>query len=648
MLCGPPRRARRAAAAVAVAAGVVVSVTGCGTGVVHGHATAPEAAVGTVVKDRSCPGSDFECITLAVPADHFAKTSANWQATFALHRGTKDSRGVVVTATGGPGSSGIAVADQEFSNLPPEITDHYDVVFFDQRGIGRSHPFRCDRAVAAAPTIDASATPEARDAYATDARDFAASCFAEAGVPVADAPLFGTRQAVEDLEQFRRWLGADRLILYGESYGTQFQQAYAAAHPDHVGELLLDGAVDLQTPVLSFQAEAAHAVSTVLAATLTSCDRDPACAADAPGSSAGAYDSLAAALARAPLRYSYPLANGRAEPRTLTLDDLQAAASNSVSDEASRAELLRALNAATSGDAVPLARLAASSYGADPETGEGSTDPGFSDALYLAVECQDYRFVPPGGSGRQQLDVWLDTARQTGLDQERLGGGFYGDLPCLFWPGPRAVPPPPAPTPAAPGYPVLLLTADTDPNTPTQNAHRLLTRLGAAAALVVQTGGPHVLFGRGDSCVDDLVTRVITSGRLPDARTTTCPGDVTTGYQPNPPARPDLYRSAGDTTDAVLAAVVDDPAYTAWSGDQQLTIGCDAGGTARYRMDLNGAVHVRLRHCAWTRGVPVDGTVTVADSGYGDASLSVTLPFATLSRSSSGHVTGVFRGKPVS
>ncbi|HEV7212815.1 MAG TPA: alpha/beta fold hydrolase [Blastococcus sp.] len=640
-------RGRRAVVAAALTLGVAVPLAGCGTEAVHGRAMEPEAEVGTVVEDRGCPGSDFECITLAVPADHVARTSANWPATFALHRGTKDSRGVLVTATGGPGSSGIAVADQYFSNLPPEITDHYDVVFFDQRGIGRSHPFRCDRAVSAAPSIDAAAGPQARDAFASDARDFAAACFAEAGIPAADAGLFGTRQAVEDLEQFRRWLGADRLILYGESYGTQFQQAYAAAHPDHVAELLLDGVVDLQTPVLRFQAEAAHAVSSVLAATLTSCDRDPACAGDAPGSSAGAYDALAAELARAPLRYAYPLANGRAEPRMLTLEDLQAAASASVSDEAARAELLRALNAATDGDAVPLARLAANSDGADPATGAGSPDPGFSDALYLAVECQDYRFVPPGGSARGQLDVWLDTARQLGLDRERLGSGFYGDLPCLFWPR-SGDPAPPLPAPAAPRYPVLLLTADTDPNTPTQNASRLLARLGGSAALVSQTGGPHVVFGRGDACVDDLVTRVITTGRLPAVRVTTCPGDVTTGYEPNPPSRPELYRSAGDTSDAVLAAVLDDPAYAAWTGDRDLTIGCDAGGTARYRMGSDSAVHVRLRRCSWTRGVPVDGTVTVADSGYGDARLSVTLPFATLARSSSGHVTGVFRGRPVS
>jgi len=35
-----------------------------------------------------------------------------WPVTFALRRGAVDSRGVLVTATGGPGSSGVAVADR--------------------------------------------------------------------------------------------------------------------------------------------------------------------------------------------------------------------------------------------------------------------------------------------------------------------------------------------------------------------------------------------------------------------------------------------------------------------------------------------------------------------------------------------------------
>ena len=58
-------------------------------------------------------------------------------------------------------------------------------------------------------------------------------------------PYLGTQQAVEDLERFRQIMQDDKLWLYGESYGTQYAQTYAAAHGDHLAGLILDGTVDL-------------------------------------------------------------------------------------------------------------------------------------------------------------------------------------------------------------------------------------------------------------------------------------------------------------------------------------------------------------------------------------------------------------------
>jgi pimeloyl-ACP methyl ester carboxylesterase len=138
-----------------------------------------------------------------------------------------------VTATGGPGSSGIAVADQYMSAMSSEITDHYDLVFIDQRGIGLSHPFRCDRAVDRddLPAVDASSGVAARDRFAAAATAFVADCFREARVDAADAGRYATRQAAEDLEAVRRWLGAGRLDLYGESYGTQLLGRLGPDHP---------------------------------------------------------------------------------------------------------------------------------------------------------------------------------------------------------------------------------------------------------------------------------------------------------------------------------------------------------------------------------------------------------------------------------
>lgn len=632
------RDPRRATAVLAGGVAAALLLGGCGSQV-HGTLQAPEDAVGTLLADRSCPDSEFRCVTLAVPADHFAEQSPLWEATFALHRGTVDSRGVLVTATGGPGSSGIAAADSYLSSMSESITDHYDVVFFDQRGVGLTRPFRCDDTMdrTESPSIDSTADAAARDTYATQTQAFVDACFTEAGVPASDAPLYATSQSAEDLEVFREWLGTDAMILYGESYGTQYQQTYAAAHPDHVAELLLDGPVDLRTDIAQFDTEVASAYSDVLAATLTACDRDTVCAGDSPGTAKRAYDKLAAELAAHPRHFAYPGPDGTRETRTLTLDDLRSAASGAVSSPYTRTQFQRALNSAVLGDDVPLARLADSS---------GLVDASFSEALYLAVECEDYDFVPPGGSGRTQLDAWLDGAVRAGIDDLRLGDVFYGDLPCLFWPqdGVPAVRPAIG---ATPPYPVLLLTADTDPNTPTANADRLLGGITGDAALVRQTGGPHVIYGRGDACVDDLVDGVITSGRLPAERVTVCPGEVAEPYQPVAPAADAGYDDADDTVSVVLAAVLDDPMVDSWAGDAPMTLGCSAGGTARYSLDWLSTMKVELHDCAWTPGVPVNGSVTAHDGGYGDVELAVDLPFATLNLTKAGALTGTFRGEPV-
>lgn len=634
-----PRALRRTAT---LAAALVLA--GC-TQVVAGPAEyAPPGAEGHVIREP-CPHSSFECITLGVPADHFTAGSPTWDVTFALHRGAVDSRGVLVTAVGGPGDSGIAAADDRLAGMSAAITDHYDVVFFDQRGIGRSEPFRCDRTLSDHPVdVDSSSSADQRDAFAHDAEQLGLDCFDEAGVAPADAGRYATRQAVEDLESFRDWLDADRLVLYGESYGTQFQQAYAAAHPDRVAALVLDGVVDLATDDLTFATESAQAYSSVLTSTLTACDSTPVCARDAPGGALQQYDALAAQLAAHPRSYGFPLADGTMEQRDLTRADLRSAATWSMSEPSSREQLQRALNAAVEGDDVPLARLAAAGRSADPEDGVVADGPAFADGLYYAIQCADYDVVPPGSTGRAQLDVWLDRGRAAGIDESRPGGNvFYQDLPCLFWPETGAPAPPAAVT--DPPYPLLLLTADTDPNTPTQQAERVFARTVGDAALLVQQGGPHVVYGRGVRCVDQAVERLVTTGQV-TAGTSVCPGAVAAPYVPKAPATAAGYSDARDSVDRVLGAMRGNTTFTEWAGNGQLTIGCDAGGTARYAPD-GGDVRVTLDACAWTPQVPIDGQVTVAGDGTGDASGTLELPFAHLTLDGAGRLAGTFRGTPV-
>ena len=92
---------------------------------------------------------------------------------------------------------------------------------------------------------------------------------------------------------------------------------------------------------------------------------------------------------------------------------------------------------------MPLARLAAAATGR-PGDGRPCPTPAFSDALYFAVECQDYDFVPPGTDGRGTAGRLAGTARRPASTGLRLGDGVYGDLPACSGRGRRGRRPGPA------------------------------------------------------------------------------------------------------------------------------------------------------------------------------------------------------------
>ena len=105
-------------------------------------------------------------------------------------------------------------------------------------------------------------------------------------VDTADLPYYATSQAVEDLDAIRQYLEVDKLDLYGESYGTQYVQTYAAAHPDHIRALYIDGPVDLTIDGPTWYTESSRAANDTLVAALASCTADAACAAAVQGGDA--------------------------------------------------------------------------------------------------------------------------------------------------------------------------------------------------------------------------------------------------------------------------------------------------------------------------------------------------------------------------
>jgi pimeloyl-ACP methyl ester carboxylesterase len=302
-------------------------------------------------------------------------------------------------------------------------------------------------------------------------------------------PFLGTEQAIEDLEALRQAMGDEQFWLYGESYGTQFVQTYAAAYPDRLAGLILDGPVDLTVSGVEFYREQAQAFNDVLVMALQACSIDEACAADMGGDALAAYDGLAARMAQSSFPFDFPLPSGGHAERSLSFSDLETAVMYQ-----NRAVFLQP---AAAGGLVPGSRglrLVISTRVMEP-----IPDPMF-DAVYCGVECTTASLA---------IDTTYAPATQS--TGSRLGTIFYGDLPCVFWPVEQVDRARPAGL-AADGIPTLVLVGTADPATPIVNARRIASRL-ADGYLVTEEGGPHIIFGWGNTCVDDLVTAFVVGGQ---------------------------------------------------------------------------------------------------------------------------------------
>ena len=599
-----------------------------------------------VVKVETCPGSSFTCVTLGVPRDHFTAGGPTWNVTFAIKKAAKERRGVFVTITGGPGSSGLASAEDYTSAFATSVTDHYDIVFLDQRGVGLSQPLACPIATASYYQTDNDPTIAAQfDGAARDAKSYVNACLAETKVSPADLPYYSTRQAVEDLEAFRLYLGVDKIALYGESYGTQYVQTYATAHPTHVASLYVDGPVDLTMDGPAFYREEVRAFDDALSATLTACDTNRVCRRDAASSVVVGYDALRTKLLAAPISVRFPTARGTFVTRPLTSALLDNAAAGYVYSQFSRMLLQRAVTEATRGDYVPLLRLAYDSLYVDPETLAPIPDPTYSDAMYYAVECQDYAYYPGAGDPIARLHAWVADAKLAGVESLRLSSTYFGDTPCLWWPNTPTVDPR-IPALVDEPFPTFVLTATLDPATPFADAMRIYGRL-TDAYMFVQTGGPHVIFGRGLACPDDAISAYLASGTLPTTRITVCDGAVADPYVADPARLAAGYGTARQFATSIEDTLLNTDDYNYRYGSDPLALGCDQGGALTYRPGSAGT-RVDLAVCAFTPGLAMTGSASLGDDGSFRLSVKIGGQAMLYARDGDGNVSvsGTFRGKP--
>ncbi|MDT0611867.1 alpha/beta hydrolase [Streptomyces lancefieldiae] len=217
---------------------------------------------------------DLQCGKITVPLDYDRPKAGTLDLALARYRATGDSRGSVLLNFGGPGGSGVgelSSGGKDFMHL----TNGYDVVTFDPRGVGRSSPVTCGPA-----TLDIVEATNG-DEEITDPqdvlrhlRDAAAECEKHSG-PVLSH--MGTVDAARDMDVMRHALGDDRLNYLGFSYGTRLGSVYAAQFPDKVGRMVLDGVDTLTEPLTEQGLAGARGQQTALENFLGWCVGDIAC-----------------------------------------------------------------------------------------------------------------------------------------------------------------------------------------------------------------------------------------------------------------------------------------------------------------------------------------------------------------------------------
>ncbi|MEV6388072.1 alpha/beta hydrolase [Nocardia xishanensis] len=192
----------------------------------------------------------FDCATAAVPLNYAEPEGKTIDLAVVRQPATDPEQriGTLFTAVGGPGGSGLDWARQG-ELLPGELSERFDVVTFDQRGIGRSARVRCFADDEHQRRFwDATLLPPA-NADEERAAEQAALTLAQ-GCAQHSGELLGhltTVDAARDMDLLRRAVGEKQLTYTGGSYASYLGQVYGALFGERVRALQLTSLIDPKT-----------------------------------------------------------------------------------------------------------------------------------------------------------------------------------------------------------------------------------------------------------------------------------------------------------------------------------------------------------------------------------------------------------------
>ena len=497
---------------VAVLVVVGMSLTGCqlfgnfGQAPVEPvRATADDFYAQTVSWSGCGDYDGMQCAKIAAPTDWDAPADGEIELAIVKSPATGTAQGSVLVNPGGPGGSGWSfVYGQGPSTVSAAVSESFDIIGWDPRGVGQSTPVTCYSEPAETDevlygTFEAEYDSQAWiDELTQVEQAFAAACGANTGA------LLGNLDAAsnaKDMDMIRALVGDDKLNYLGYSYGTFFGTVYAELFPQNVGRLVLDGAID---PLLS----------SVESLTVQMAGFDSAFRAY--------MEYCLGAAGSCPFSGSVDEALGQARTVLEGVD-----ARGLVGDDG------RELDSATLGTAIAL-NLYSESYWPDmsmmfeqleaddpalvfenadyynSRNPDGSYD-GNSFEVYTAASCADGDFTEDSAST-------LDRVAEIDAAAPILGKFFayddYAvlDVACTNWPvAPGDLP---ASFSAVGAAPILVIGTTNDPATPYAWAQSLASQL-SSGVMISYTGEGHTIYNQGVACIDDLVGEYFVNGTVP-------------------------------------------------------------------------------------------------------------------------------------
>ena len=449
---------------------------------------------------RAATGMEYDCATVAVPQD-WNNPSNGKTFDIAMIRVRSQSQhnriGSLLINPGGPGGSGIDTAvylsfGQGLGGLPSAVTDQFDIVGFDPRGVGRSDPVKCissadqDASFAAVPDPVSQAD---FNSFVALNKKIATECGAKYGTQL---PYYSTEQAAKDIDALRGAVGDTKLSYLGFSYGTLLGATYAQLYPTKIRAMVLDGAVDPKQNYIQGSESQAKGFERAFTDFSTWCKQTPDKCAIAPDARKAVTDALAAA-AKNPVKGT--------DGRSATSGWIFVAVISSLYTESGWTTLADAIASLKQGNPKGIFDLA-------DQYAERQPDGTYSNLFdaNLAVNCADTKDAPSVAEVRTLQSQWRTKYPLFGAPLA------VGMLPCTFWPGARD----PYPAGAATGAPPIVVVGTTgDPATPYENTADLANMLGVGHVLTWEGEG-HTAYP-STPCIVSAVDNYLLALKVPQA-----------------------------------------------------------------------------------------------------------------------------------